>query len=152
MIWRIPCKINPKFYRVPPEIFFRVASTQIFFWFISITPNFFQAATLKEIWVETTLKYLRWHPIKIWVDFKGYSSYHFSGYRWNRQLSFQDKTSHHIDLFISKHRFCKINFLILFTVYNINVFFFMNRKYKYFEKNIWMPSFLHELMNSEFSC
>ena len=33
-----------------------------------MTPDFFQEATLKKIWVETTLKNLRWHPIKIWVD------------------------------------------------------------------------------------
>ena len=34
--------------------------------------NFFQAAALKKIWVDGTLKNLRWHPIKIWVDFTGY--------------------------------------------------------------------------------
>ena len=43
-------------------LFYPVKSTQIFFrvltWFffrvISMTPNFFQAATLKKIWVEAT--------------------------------------------------------------------------------------------------
>ena len=29
-----------------------------------------QPSTLKKIWVDATLKNLRWHPIKIWVDFK----------------------------------------------------------------------------------
>ena len=29
-----------------------------------MTPNIFQAATLKKIWVEATLKSLRWHPMK----------------------------------------------------------------------------------------
>ena len=67
---RVPCKIYPDFYRVQPEIFigchlrfFRVESTQIFFQgahliffgFISMTPNFFQAATLNKIRVEATL-------------------------------------------------------------------------------------------------
>ena len=52
-----------------------------------MTPNFFQAATLKKIWVEATLKKnLRWHPIKIWVDFTGYPSNHFSGCRLNGRL------------------------------------------------------------------
>ena len=32
-------------------------------------------------------KILRWHPIKIWVDFTGYPSHHFSGCRLNGQLN-----------------------------------------------------------------
>ena len=31
VIWRVTCKIYKDFYSVPPEIFFRVASNQIFF-------------------------------------------------------------------------------------------------------------------------
>ena len=46
--------------------FFQVAHL-IFFWFISMTPNFYQA--LKKIWVLiSSLKNLRWHSIKIWLD------------------------------------------------------------------------------------
>ena len=37
----------------------------------------------KKIWVDATLKNLRCHPIKIWVDFIGYPSNHFSGCKLN---------------------------------------------------------------------
>ena len=65
---RLPCKIYPIFYRVPPEKFLRVVSNQIFFQgaqlIISMTPNFLQAATLKKIWVEATLKKSQLAPYK----------------------------------------------------------------------------------------
>ena len=55
MIWRVPCKIYPDFYRVHPD-FSRVPPrpdssrvlTWFFFWFTSMKPSFFQAATLKK--------------------------------------------------------------------------------------------------------
>ena len=48
---------------VSTRIFFQGAHL-IFFWFISMTPNFFQAATLKKIWVEATLNNSQLKPYK----------------------------------------------------------------------------------------
>ena len=45
-----------------------------------MTPNFFQAATLKKMCVKN-------EPIKIWVDFTGYPSNHFSGCRLNGRMT-----------------------------------------------------------------
>ena len=67
MFWRVPCKIYPDYFQGAHLIFF--------FWFISMTPNFFQGARLK----------------KIWVDFTGYPSNQFSGYRLNGQLDQHNK-------------------------------------------------------------
>ena len=71
--------------------FFRVASTQIFFrvaaWkklgVILINQKKNQGSALKKIWVDATLRNLRWHPMKICVDFTGYPSNHFWGCRLN---------------------------------------------------------------------
>ena len=67
VIWRVPCKIYPDFYRVPPKIFFRVASTQIFF----------MLAPWKKLGV------ILINQKKMRVDFKRYPSNHFSGCRLN---------------------------------------------------------------------
>ena len=50
-----------------------------------MTPNFFQAATLKQIWVGATLKKSQVAPYTIWVDFTGYPLNHFSGCRLDVQ-------------------------------------------------------------------
>ena len=50
-------------YFVLNTLFFRVL-TWFFCWFISMTPNFFQAATLKKIWVEATVKKPQVAPYK----------------------------------------------------------------------------------------
>ena len=64
-------------------------------------------STLKKIWVEATLKNLRWHPIKIWVDFTGYPSNHFSGCSLNGRI-FENKK----DIF-----FLLMNFHVSFSGY-----------------------------------
>ena len=51
-----------------------------------MTPNFFQAANVKKVWVESTQKSLRWHSMKLWVDFKWYPSNHFSVCRSNGRI------------------------------------------------------------------
>ena len=67
---------------------YTVKSTHIFlgcspnsFWFISMTPNFLQAAALKKFWVEATLKKSQVAPFKNLGRF--YRVNHFSGCRLN---------------------------------------------------------------------
>ena len=61
VIWRVPCKIYPNFYRVPPEIF-RLASTQIFF---RVLTYFYL------IYKYDTQLFSSCNTEKIWVDFTG---------------------------------------------------------------------------------
>ena len=82
------------FYRVPPEIFYDNFYADIFqgvhlifFWFISMMPPFFQAATLKKIWVEANLRNIRWPTIKILGGFTGYPSNQSSRCRLNGWIS-----------------------------------------------------------------
>ena len=63
-----------------PRFFFKVVAWKKL-GIILINQKKIQVSTLKKIWVDANLKNLRWHPIMIWVDFKEYSSNHFSGCR-----------------------------------------------------------------------
>ena len=74
VIWRVPYKIYPFFFRVAkaPEIFLGMAP--IFFLIYLMKPSFFQFATLENLRCFC-------HPEKNRVDFTEYPSNHFSGCR-----------------------------------------------------------------------
>ena len=69
--------------------FFRVASTQIFFRMRpgSLKKAGFHTCKSEKKSSEYPIKIRAWrHPIKIWVDFTGYPSNHFSGCRLNGRI------------------------------------------------------------------
>ena len=89
--------VHSHFSRVPPHTLIFLGCCLKFFQ-CSFCPFFFQMAAWKKARFHTcksekkSSEYHRkirawWHPIKIWVDFTGHPSNHFSGCRLNGWLS-----------------------------------------------------------------
>ena len=68
VIWRVPCKIYPDFFKVLGWFFFLIYKYD--------TKLFSTCHPEKTAWVKN-------HPSRIWVDFSGYPSNHFLGCRLN---------------------------------------------------------------------
>ena len=107
MIWWVPCKIYPDF--------FRVASTQIFF----------RVAAWKKLGVVLIDQKKCEHPEKTlaWfyrVDFTGYPSNHFSGCRLNRRMYLwffwsSVLASNEAGCLLIRHNECRQQYFLIFN-------------------------------------